>query len=70
MSIQSTGASRDPGFAGKPLAVSVKKACHILDVGHTKMWELIRDHRVETVMIGRKRLVIYTSLEALIEHAA
>ncbi len=73
MSIHSTGASRDTqsvGGAFKPLTVSIKRACEILDIGHTKMWELIGAERVKTISIGRKRLVIYSSLEALVAASA
>lgn len=70
MSIPSTGASNDPGEFGKPLAVSVKDACRILGVGNTTMWALIGDGRVKTMSIGRKRLVIYSSLESLIASEA
>jgi|RhiMetdeSRZDD1v2_1073273.scaffolds.fasta_scaffold1928594_2 hypothetical protein len=50
----------------KPLAVSVKLACKLIGVGNTKMWGLIKDGRVNTVSIGRRRLVLYASLESLL----
>jgi hypothetical protein len=62
----STAGSHDVPQAMKPLAVSVKTARLLLDIGNTKMWELIKDSRVETISIGRKRLVTYDSLEKLI----
>jgi hypothetical protein len=34
------------------------------------MWALIKDGRVKTVRIGRRRLVIYASLEALLGQEA
>ena len=46
--------------------MSVKRARELLDVGHTTMWALIRDQKLETVSIGRKRLVIFNSLEGLV----
>ena len=49
-----------------PLAVRVKTACRLLEIGPTKMWELIRDGHVQTINIGRRRLVTYASLEALL----
>jgi excisionase family DNA binding protein len=67
MSIPSTGFSRD---TNTPLTVSVKKARQLLDLGNTKIWELIRDGQLKTITVGRKRLVIYSSLEALISDAA
>jgi excisionase family DNA binding protein len=50
----------------KPLAVTVKTACQLMGVGNTTMWALIKDDRVKTVRIGRRRLVIYASLETLL----
>lgn len=50
----------------KPLAVSVKTACQLVGVGNTTMWALIKNDRVKTVRIGRRRLVIYASLQTLL----
>ncbi|MBV9825861.1 MAG: helix-turn-helix domain-containing protein [Alphaproteobacteria bacterium] len=66
MSIASTGNSRDPGFSTKPLTVPVKKACEIVGVGNTTMYDLIKSGRVKTSTIGRRRLVLYSSLEELV----
>ena len=66
MSIQSCGASRDAPTLGTPLAVSVKSMCHLLGIGNTKAWELIRLGRVKTFTIGRKRLVVFASIEQLL----
>jgi excisionase family DNA binding protein len=49
-----------------PLAVPVKVACRLVGVGNTTMWALIKAGRVKTVSIGRRRLVIYSSLESLL----
>jgi excisionase family DNA binding protein len=57
--------SRDVQDA-RPLAVSVKMACKLVGVGNTTMWALIKNGRVKTVRIGRRRLIIYTSLERLL----
>ena len=66
MSICSTGISRDQPQHAKPLAVSVKTACKLVGVGNTTMWALIKAGRVKTISIGRRRLVIYSSLESLL----
>ena len=58
---------RDVHHPMKPLAVSVKTARLLLEIGNTKMWELIKDGRIKTVSIDRRRLVIYDSLESLIK---
>jgi excisionase family DNA binding protein len=63
MSIPSTGLS---DYEAKPLTVSVKTACKLVGVGNTTMWELIKEGRVKTVRIGRRRLIIYASLEMLL----
>ena len=64
MSIQRTG------LGHKPLAVPVKTACDIIGVGNTTMYELIKHGRVATTTIGRRRLIIYASLEALLSPKA
>ena len=51
----------------QPLAVSVKTACQLLGIGNTTAWFLIKTGRLRTIKIGRRRLVIYASLEALTE---
>ena len=66
MTIHSTGISREVPEDARPLAVSVKTACKLVGVGNTTMWALIKAGRVKTVSIGRRRLVIYASLEALV----
>ena len=82
MSIESTGPGRDEAPRGgklgrshkpldiKPLAVPVKVACHVLGVGNTTLYDLIKKGRVTTTTIGRRRLVIYSSLEALLQGEA
>ena len=73
MSIASTGLSREErkthrtSGGMKPLAVPVPTASKLLGVGNTKMWELIKDGRVETMSIDRWRLVIFASLEKLVK---
>ncbi len=53
----------------KPLAVTVKTARGLLGIGNTKMWELIRAGLVDTATLGRRRLVIFASLEALLDRS-
>jgi len=52
--------------APRPLAVTVKAACKFIGVGRTTMWGLIKSGRVETARIGRRRVVLFASLEALL----
>jgi hypothetical protein len=50
----------------RPLAVTVSMACRLSGVGTTSMWALIRDKHVATIKIGRRRLVLFASLERLV----
>ena len=53
----------------KPLAVTVKHACGLIDVGNTTMWGLIKSRRVETITVGRRRLVVFKSLQSLLDQS-
>jgi excisionase family DNA binding protein len=66
MNTCSTAISDDPRQRMKPLAVRVSTACELIGVGNTTMWALIKEGRVKTLHIGRRRLVIYASLESLL----
>jgi len=59
----------EAGKGIKPLAVPVKTACQLVGIGNTSMWALIKAGKVKTVSVGRRRLVIYASLEALLSSA-
>jgi excisionase family DNA binding protein len=50
-----------------PLAVPVKVAAQLIGVGRSTLWVLIKQQEVETINIGRKRLVLHASLQAFIE---
>jgi hypothetical protein len=49
----------------KPLLVSGPTARQLLDVGNTKYWDLVKSGKIQTVGLGRARMVVYASLEAL-----
>lgn len=51
----------------RPLAVRVSDATRLTGIGKTKLFELIADGTLETTSIGRRRLILYRSLEQLIE---
>jgi hypothetical protein len=50
----------------KPLTVSVNNTAKLLDVGTTTVWRLSSSQRVDVIRIGRRTLVIFASLEALV----
>lgn len=58
--------SASTGEPLKPLTVTIKQVETIGNLGHTKIYELIADGRLKTVKIDGRRLVVYSSLEALL----
>ena len=54
----------------EPLLVSIPDAAKALGLGRSKTYELIDDGALETVHIGRRRLVRVESVRALAEKAA
>jgi hypothetical protein len=56
-----------PWGGERPLTVSVKRAREMLDISHTTVWKLISEKKLDTVQLGTKRLVIFASLERLID---
>lgn len=49
----------------KPITVTVDNAIKISGLGRTKLYELINQGKLKTTTIGRRRLVVYSSLEEL-----
>jgi hypothetical protein len=49
----------------KPLTVTVGTALKISGLGRTKLYELINNGLIKTITIGRRRLVVYSSLEEM-----
>ena len=54
----------------KPLAVTVDETCRLGIGGRTKVYELIAEGKLKTALIGRRRLVIYESIEDLLHQSA
>jgi excisionase family DNA binding protein len=50
----------------EPLAVPVGTAIELSGLGRTKFYELIKHGELQTVVVGRRRLVNYRSLKALV----
>jgi excisionase family DNA binding protein len=53
----------------KPLTVTVATAKKISGLGNTTVWGLIKQGKLEAVRIGRRTLVTFRSLEALLAPA-
>jgi hypothetical protein len=65
MSIQSTGLS-DQESAINPLAITFPTAKKISGLGLTTLWKLAKEGRIELVRVGRRTLITYASLRALL----
>jgi hypothetical protein len=66
VSVLSTGLSDYEAHGAKPLTVTVGTAKKLSGLGNTTIWALIKNRRLETVLVGRRRLIIFHSLEALL----
>jgi excisionase family DNA binding protein len=66
VSILSTGLSDYETHGAKPLTVTVGTAKKLSGLGNTTIWALIKDRTLETVHVGRRTLITYSSLEALL----
>ena len=53
-----------------PITVTVDGAKRALGLGHTKIYELIGEGRLQTIKIGRRTLVKTDSIRALVDEAA
>jgi hypothetical protein len=51
----------------KPLAVTVQRTQELLGIRNTKIWELINNGTLKTISIGKRRLVLYASIERLVD---
>jgi excisionase family DNA binding protein len=53
----------DGAAIGLPLLISVEEAARLLRLGRTRMYELVMSERIVSVKLGRRRLVVRSSLE-------
>jgi hypothetical protein len=49
-----------------PLTVTQKAAKKITGLGLTSLWKLACEGRIETIKVGKRRLITYRSLQALL----
>jgi excisionase family DNA binding protein len=54
----------------RPLSVTVDDALALSGIGRTTLYDLIAKNTIETIKIGRRRLVVYESLARLLRPAA
>lgn len=51
----------------KPLAVDIREAQRLSNIGRTRLYDAIRDGKVEARKAGRRTLVIVASLEKFLD---
>ncbi|WP_375397205.1 helix-turn-helix domain-containing protein [uncultured Sphingomonas sp.] len=51
----------------QPLTLRINDAARALGIGRTHLYRLIGDGKIETVQLGRRRLVKLASLKKLVE---
>lgn len=49
-----------------PICVRVTRAMAMLDIGKTKLYELVGNGDLEAIRIGRRTLILQTSIDMLI----
>jgi hypothetical protein len=59
--------SAQPSDTGSAVCVRVDRAMRMLDIGKTKLYELIGAGELETIHIGRRTLVLQESIDAMIQ---
>jgi excisionase family DNA binding protein len=50
----------------RPITVTIPNAREISGLGVSTLWKLISEGRLDTVSVGRRRLILYDSLEKLL----
>jgi excisionase family DNA binding protein len=50
----------------EPLAVPVNTAKRLSGLGHTTIYELIKQGKLKSTVVGRRRLINYALLKALV----
>ena len=54
----------------KPVAVPVREACRIAGIGRSSLYKLMRVGALESIAIGRRRLILLASLEKVLANGA
>ncbi len=52
------------------LSATIDDTCHITGLGRTTVYELIAEGKLKSVAIGRRRLILMQSIEALLQPKA
>jgi len=52
-----------------PICVSIAEACKLLGIGRTKAYQLLHSQSLESICVGRRRLVKLRSIYRLVEQS-
>jgi len=53
----------------QPKLLSVAEACRLLAIGRTRLYQTLNEGRLDSLLIGRKRLITAASVERLVSEA-
>jgi excisionase family DNA binding protein len=53
--------------AQRPVLVTVKAAKSLTGLGNTKIYDLISAGKLKSITVGRRRLIVYASIEELVK---
>jgi excisionase family DNA binding protein len=56
-----------PAHVGAPLLITVEEASELLRLGRTHTYNFIRCGSIQSVKVGRRRLVVRSSLESFVQ---
>lgn len=54
----------------EPVTITISNAMSVIGIGQTKIYELMNNGTLQTVRVGRRRLVKIESIRALVNQAA
>jgi excisionase family DNA binding protein len=56
-----------PAHVGAPLLITVEEASELLRLGRTRTYDFIRCGAIQSVKVGRRRLVVRSSLDSFVQ---
>lgn len=55
------------GVKYPPLTSTINDGLYLSGLGRTKLNQLIKDEKIRTIRVGKRRLIVYASLKAFLE---
>jgi excisionase family DNA binding protein len=50
-----------------PLTLTLQDALGVCGLGRTKFYELIKNGKIQSIRVGKRRLIVYASLKTFLE---